>query len=79
MATPPRAASRPGVNTPSGRFWIGKSACPLAEATQLRRATEWVSSIMIFAELEKSRPLGAAYGRSRFGWRRLCRIFLPVA
>src|SRR5262249_59478006 len=33
-------------NTPSGRFWIGKSAWPLAEATQLRRPGACVSSIM---------------------------------
>src|SRR6476660_3654041 len=35
-------------NTAKGRFWIWKSAWPLAEATQLRRATEWVSSIIFF-------------------------------
>src|SRR6266511_1425813 len=46
IATPPRAAPPGGANTPSGSFWIGKSLCPLAEATQLRRAAEWVSSIM---------------------------------
>ena len=35
---PRRAARRRGgLNTPSGRFWIGKSGWPLAEATQLRR------------------------------------------
>ena len=42
MAMPPRAPPCGGVNTPSGRFWIGNSGCPLAEATQLVRFREWV-------------------------------------
>src|SRR5215468_9279880 len=46
IATPPRAAPSGDANTQSGRFWIGKSACALAEATQLRRAGKWVSSII---------------------------------
>ncbi len=48
----PRRARAPppgGVNTPSGRFWIGKSPWPLAEATQLCRFGSWVSSIPLIA------------------------------
>ena len=33
-----------GLNTPSGKFWIGKSACRFAEPTQLRRAGACVVS-----------------------------------
>src|SRR5262245_65982612 len=45
IATPPRGAPpAAGVNTPSGRFWIGKSAWPLAEATQLLSCGAWVAS-----------------------------------
>ena len=36
MATPARGPPPGGLKTPSGRFWIGKSGWPLAEATQLR-------------------------------------------
>ena len=44
MATPPRGASPFTLKIASGRFCSGKSACPLALATQLLRLASWVSS-----------------------------------
>src|SRR5579871_2924243 len=45
IAMPPRGGPPAGLNTPSGRFWIGNSLWPLAEATQLCRRMSWVSSM----------------------------------
>ncbi len=49
IATPPRGEPLEGLNTPNGKFWIGNSECPSAEATQLRRFESWVSSIALIA------------------------------
>ena len=60
IATPARGAPPPGgEKTPSGRFWIGKSGWPLAEATQLRRFGSWVSSICGMAAAHQSRRFGS--------------------
>jgi hypothetical protein len=37
IAIPPRGAPPSTLNIPSGRFWIGNSLCPCAEAIQLAR------------------------------------------
>ena len=42
IAIPPRGEPARGLNTPRGRFWIGKSAWPLAPGTQLINAASWV-------------------------------------
>ena len=76
IATPPRRLPSPGSNTPKGRFWIGKSAWLLAEATQLRRAGSFVwsrSSVMGIsgkswgssASKRHSRPGAPAYRAQR--------------
>ena len=46
IATPPRGLPPCVLNTPNGRFWMGNSAWPLADATQLRRAGSCVASVM---------------------------------
>ncbi len=57
IATPPRAAPPAGLKTPNGKFCIGNSACPFAEATQLPRRGSWVSSIPLIAPpLFEARP-----------------------
>src|SRR5438105_6803643 len=50
MATPPRGEPPAGLNTANGRFWIGNSAWPRAEVTQLARRGSWVSSMLLMAQ-----------------------------
>ena len=47
IAMPPRAASPSSLNTPSGRFWMGKCGCSLADSTQLRRPGSCVASVIV--------------------------------
>jgi hypothetical protein len=67
IATPPRRFPPPVLNTTKGRFWIGKSGCPFALSTQLRRFTSWLASIMRSFHLVGTRPRAAG----RFNCHRL--------
>src|SRR5208282_1210572 len=56
IATPPRGGPPEGLKTPNGKFWIGNSAWPRAEVTQLSRLGSWVSSITLIARHPVGEP-----------------------